>query len=116
MAEIWRLDDMTIDAIKGPEQGKKVMRRNDGGGLFLRVTKHTDKRGVERVSKSWEFFFTMNGTTSCTGRVYTCRGRLHRYGERTTRQLCQLALPAADWSKPRTSDRRDFGSTLDRSS
>lgn len=67
MAEIWRLDDMTIDAIKGPEQGKKVMRRNDGGGLFLRVTKHTDKRGVERVSKSWEFFFTMNGTTSCTG-------------------------------------------------
>ena len=67
MAEIWRLDDMTIKALKGPEPGKKVMRLNDGGGLFLRVTKHTDTRGVERVSKSWEFFFTLNNKTSCTG-------------------------------------------------
>lgn len=67
MAEIWRLDDMKIKALKGPEPGKKVLRLNDGGGLFLRVTKHTDKKGVERVSKSWEFFFTINNKTSCTG-------------------------------------------------
>lgn len=67
MGEIWRLDDMTIKALKGPEPGKSVLRLNDGGALFLRVTKHTDKRGVERVSKSWEFFFTMRGKTTCTG-------------------------------------------------
>lgn len=58
---------MKIKALKGPEPGKKVLRLNDGGGLFLRVTKHTDKKGVERVSKSWEFFFTINNKTSCTG-------------------------------------------------
>lgn len=67
MAKIWRLDDKEIRAVKGPEPGKKVMRLNDGGGLFLRVTAHTDKKGVERVSKSWEFFFTMKNKTSCAG-------------------------------------------------
>ncbi len=67
MAEIHRLKDKEIRAITGPEPGKKVMRVNDGGGLFLRVTKHTDRKGVERVSKSWEFFFTLNSKTSCTG-------------------------------------------------
>lgn len=56
-----------IDAIKGPEPGKTVTRHSDGGGLWLRVTKHTSKSGVERVSKSWEFYFTLKGKTSCTG-------------------------------------------------
>jgi len=38
MSEIWRLDDMTIKALKGSEPGKKVMRLNDGGALFLRFS------------------------------------------------------------------------------
>ncbi len=61
------LDPLTIKAIKGPDPGKKVTRHNDGGGLWLRVTKHKSKNGVERVSKSWEFFFTLNSKTTCTG-------------------------------------------------
>lgn len=64
---IWQLDDKKVKAIKGPEPGKTVMRVADGGGLFLRVTKHKNKQGDERVSKSWEFYFTLNGKTSCTG-------------------------------------------------
>ncbi len=64
-----KLDDKKIAAIKGPEAGKSVMRVRDGlaDGLWLRVTKHTNKQGVEAVSKSWEFYFTLNGKTSCTG-------------------------------------------------
>lgn len=61
------LDDKTIKSIKGPKPGAKVTRHSDGGGLWLRVTKRTDKAGVERVSKSWEFYFTVKGKTSCTG-------------------------------------------------
>ncbi len=64
-----KLDDKKVAAIKGPEAGKSVMRVRDGlaDGLWLRVTKHTNKQGVEAVSKSWEFYFTLNGKTSCTG-------------------------------------------------
>lgn len=64
-----KLDDKKVAAIKGPEAGKTVMRVRDGlaDGLWLRVTKHTNKQGVERVSKSFEFYFTLNGKTSCTG-------------------------------------------------
>lgn len=67
MREIYRISDRAVRAITGPEPGKTVMRLNDGGGLFLRITKHKSKQGVERVSKSWEFFFTLNSKTSCTG-------------------------------------------------
>ena len=67
--EYEKLDDKFIAAIKGPEPGKTVTRLRDklADGLFLRVTKHTDRKGVERVSKSFEVFFTLNGKTSCTG-------------------------------------------------
>ncbi len=58
MAEIWRLDDMTVKAIKGLEPGKTATQLNDGGGrFFLCITRHKSKQGVERVSKSWKFFF-----------------------------------------------------------
>lgn len=64
-----KLDDKKVKAITGPEPGKTVMRIRDdlADGLWLRVTKHTTKAGEERVSKSWEVFFTLNGKTSCTG-------------------------------------------------
>ena len=57
------LDDKTIAAITGPEPGKTVMRIMEPsveapGALWLRVTKRADKEGDERVSKSWEFFWT----------------------------------------------------------
>jgi len=64
-----KLDDKKVAAIKGPDAGKSVMRVRDGlaDGLWLRVTKHKNTQGVEAVSKSWEFYFTLNGKTSCTG-------------------------------------------------
>lgn len=65
-----KLDDKKVAAIKGPEPGKTVMRVRDGlaDGLFLRVTKHTSKQGDERVSKSWEFYWTKpNRKLGCTG-------------------------------------------------
>lgn len=64
-----KLDDKFVASVKGPEPGKTVMRLRDklADGLFLRVTKHVNAKGVEQVSKSWEFYFTMNGKTSCTG-------------------------------------------------
>lgn len=31
------------------------------------MTKHVNAKGAEQVSKSWEFYFTMNGKTSCRG-------------------------------------------------
>lgn len=64
-----KLDDKFVASIKGPEAGKTVMRLRDklADGLFLRVTKHVNAKGVEQVSKSWEFYFTLNGKTSCTG-------------------------------------------------
>jgi len=65
-----KLDDKKVAAIKGPEPGKTVMRVRDGlaDGLFLRVTKHTNKQGDERVSKSWEFYWTKpNRKLGCTG-------------------------------------------------
>lgn len=64
-----KLDDKFVASVKGPELGKTVMRLRDklADGLFLRVTKHVNAKGVEQVSKSWEFYFTMNGKTSCTG-------------------------------------------------
>lgn len=63
------LDDKRIEAIKGPEPGKTVLRIKEPAidGLWLRVTKRTDKSGFDRVSKSWEYYFTLNGKTSCTG-------------------------------------------------
>ncbi|MFE3837534.1 tyrosine-type recombinase/integrase [Pseudogemmobacter sonorensis] len=67
--EYEKLDDKFVASIKGPEAGKTVMRLRDklADGLFLRVTKHVNAKGAEQVSKSWEFYFTMNGKTSCTG-------------------------------------------------
>jgi hypothetical protein len=65
-----RLDDKTIEAIKGPEPGKTVLRIKEPAidGLWLRVTKRTDKAGVERVSKSWEFYWTKpEGKLACIG-------------------------------------------------
>ena len=64
-----KLDDKFIASIDGPEPGKTVMRLRDklADGLFLRVTKHVNAKGVEQVSKSWEFYFTLHGKTSCTG-------------------------------------------------
>lgn len=68
-----RLDDKTIAAIKGPEPGKTVLRIKEPdveppGALWLRVTKRTDKAGVERVSKSWEFYWTKpDGKLGCIG-------------------------------------------------
>lgn len=65
-----KLDDKKVAAIKGPEPGKTVMRVRDGlaDGLFLRVTKHKNKQGDERVSKSWEFYWTKpNRKLGCTG-------------------------------------------------
>ena len=68
-----RLDDKTIAAIKGPEPGKTVLRIKEPdveppGALWLRVTKRTDKAGVERVSKSWEFYCTKHdGKLGCIG-------------------------------------------------
>ncbi|MDT8856547.1 hypothetical protein RNZ50_16270 [Paracoccaceae bacterium Fryx2] len=66
-----KLDDKFIASIDGPEPGKTVMRLRDklADGLFLRVTKHVNAKGVEQVSKSWEFYFTLQGKTSCTGRT-----------------------------------------------
>lgn len=64
------LDDKTIAAIKGPEPGKTVMRIKEPNveGLWLRVTKRADKAGVERVSKSWEFYWTKpDGKLGCIG-------------------------------------------------
>lgn len=67
------LDDKTIAAITGPEPGKTVMRIKEPdveppGALWLRVTKRADKAGVERVSKSWEFFWTKpDGKLGCIG-------------------------------------------------
>jgi hypothetical protein len=67
------LDDKTVAAIKGPEPGKTVMRIKEHsveapGALWLRVTKRADKAGDERVSKSWEFFWTKpDGKLGCIG-------------------------------------------------
>lgn len=67
------LDDKTIAAITGPEPGKTVMRIKEPsveapGALWLRVTKRADKAGEERVSKSWEFFWTKpDGKLGCIG-------------------------------------------------
>ena len=89
-----KLDDKRIAAFKGPEAGKSVMRIRDGlaDGLWLRVTKHTNKQGVEAVSKSWEFYFTLNGKTSCTG-----LGRWVPTSAATRRCVMPLPCTASAW-------------------
>lgn len=44
-----KLDDKFVASVKGPEPGKTVMRLRDklADGLFLRVTKHVNAKGVE---------------------------------------------------------------------